>query len=331
MNIEFLEDTAFYDVADHIVMLPEYSTGDWLTLGEGSYCSAKLEGLGTPEMVTDELALPGRDGISFGREHFGSRKWTITGAIKSGDLSGAAGPADDAWNALARLLRAWDYNPARGEAGAVIPLIWKRPGRRTVVIYGRPERLDPDTSRAFAGFISYTAVFRQSDVKFYDADEQTITATLVAPPSGGLLLNPAMNALLATDGKLQTTAVVVNPTALYRSDEESGDIETNPIITFYGPVLNPQLRMLSDAGGTRWSVKLLTNVGYGQSITIDTRHWAQTVRRTPDGANMAGFIRSPRLRDVTIPLGTNVVEYSGQDATSTSMCEIRFRNAWASV
>lgn len=295
-----------------------------LNLGQAPYCVNTIEGLGSPELRSQEIEISNEDGISFGREYFGARKWTITGSVKSGDPFRPSTTAQlaDAWDAMSTLVDLWSRPDVRVHERDLTSLTFKRPGRVALLVYGRPERIDPDMTPSYNGHIPFSAIFRQSDPNFYDATETVHVNALTVPYSGGMLLNPAKTALLLP---FTTTAVTQRVGSIYNS----GGIDTWPVFTINGPVLNPKISIHVDSA-PMWEIQLKTSIVSGQSITIDTRPWMRSVTRS-DGANVAGAMRGARLNEMVVPPGFSEFIYDGQDATATTTCEIRFRNAWAAI
>lgn len=308
---------------DYEINFQDYLTGEYISLGSGGYCSVKFDGVGSPDLREAVYDLSGGDGVQFGIEYYGAINWTISGAIHSGVNSGTRGTAEDAWNAWSMLSRAWTMYPQRTRPREVVPLYFKRPGREQMVVFGRPNRIDPETSRSHAGFISYSATFRQSDPKFYSSSQQSITLDLETPYSGGLLMNATQNALKVP---FQTTAGV--PRTGFIS--ATGDTDTSPVIVINGPVTSPQVSLYDELSLKRWTVYIPSSIPSGRSVTIDTRNWARSIVDNT-GASWAGSYVGSKLQDVTIPPGTNMIEYLGTDVTGTSTCQVLFRNAWASL
>jgi hypothetical protein len=323
----------------HVIMFQDYMTGDWIALGRDSYCSARMEGFGSPELRSNEYEYPGQDGIGFGFEYLGSRKWTIQGAIKGpvGTVNGTSvynmsvpSSPESTWDELSRLLRAWDYNKARLKSRDVVELYWHRPGREAVLIYGRPERIDAETSTAHTGYITYTAVFRQGDPKFYSTVEQSEQFTLLTATPSGIIMNAGGTAIAAVDGRMQTSPSVTIPKVI----TVGGDIPAPPIITFTGPVTNPSLSLVGANGGNAWTVSIDGTIDPGYSVTVDTRLWKRTtMSKAPNGSQVswAGNLRGSRLSDVLLPLGTSTYKYTGTGGGQASLCTIKYRNAWAAV
>lgn len=307
---------------DYQLMFQDYYTGQMITLGgDEDYCSVRFDGIGSADLRSAEREMPGEDGITFGYEFLGARKWTIEGSVKSGTNNYAASDSGDAWNALAMLMRAWDYNRARLQAREVVPLYFKRPGRELMRVYGRPERIDPDASKSYAGFVSYQASFRQSDPRFYSDVLQSTTLPLTQPYSGGLLYNDAMTALITP---FATSSVTFRQGTLINN----GDYNAPLVIKFKGPVVNPAVSLLNSSGAPIWTATLKTTVNTGQTVTIDTRQWNRSVTRQ-DGASYAGYLNSPPLSSLSLPPGAWEARFAGTSPDGTATCVIENRDTWS--
>lgn len=321
---------------DYQLMFEDYYTGDMLTLGgDDQFCSVRFDGIGSAELRTSERDMPSEDGVTFGYEYLGKRQWTISGAIKSGTMSNVPGDSSGAWDSLSQLMRAWDHNRARLSARDVLPLYFKRPGRDMMLVYGRPERIDPDVTQSYAGFVTYQAAFRQSDPKFYSNEVQTMSLTTAQAPSGGVLLTDMPGDSLGT----MTNALKVPLTTVGTVDRagamvQGGDVPSSPVIEITVPpgatVTNPTVVLLNADTSIRWSMTLATTVQSNQTVTIDPRLWARSVVRN-DGASLAGAYRGPRLAELVVPPGPAEFIYRGSGTGSSSTCTIQLRNAWAAV
>lgn len=315
----------YFSDNDYEIRIQDYRDGSYVALGSGDYCSVKFDGVGSPDLRDSVFDVSGADGVMFGTEYYGMVNWTITGAVHSGASGGVAGDSGDAWNAWSTLARVWTQYPERLIPRAVVPLFFKRPGREQMVVYGRPARIDPETERSHAGFIAYTASFRQSDPLFYSSQQEIVVMGLEATASyaGGFLLNNTNTALqlpfVTTDGVASDSQVI-----------NAGDVGTSPIITFIGPVSNPQLTLINAQSEREWVIKLNAQIPSGKQIIIDTRQWSRSVTDTV-GTSWAGTYVGDKLQDIKIPVGINTIGYQGVDATGTSLCRIEYRNAWASL
>lgn len=261
---------------------------------------------GGPEIETGDVDLPGEDGTVFGYDTHGGS--TLVWEMASAGTYTAA----ECRAALQRLAAVWGNRAVRASPRAVVPLRLRVPGGETVVVYGRPRRLEAGATRLIrAGFVEYAADFRTADSTFYDDVEEQVLLDLLPQIGEGLILPFTLPAVLAPLGDSDSSRLT-----------NSGDEATWPVITFSGPITNPGVEWLA----TGQTIQLITTLAYDQTATIDTRPWARTVLRS-DGASLAGTIRGLRLAEMAIPPGSTEVKFRGQDMTGTARCAIRWRSA----
>ena len=299
----------------------DYATGKMITLGGAdNYCSVRFDGIGSAELRAAERELTGEDGVVFGPEYLGTRKWTINGAVKVGSTLVPSVDPGSAWDSMTALMRAWDYYTERKQSRAVIPLYFKRPGRETTLVYGRPERIDPDVTQSHKGFITYQASFRQSDLRFYSYTEYITSLTVVQPAVGGLKTNATQTAIL-------TPFVTSTPIIRQGVVTQSGDVDAPVIMRIFGPVVNPVMTLRNLDGSVRWRLKVLGTVATNKLLTIDTRMWRRSAL-TNDNVSFAGALSGPRLSELVVPPGTYEFAYEGTSTNGSSRCEFRFRDTW---
>lgn len=180
-----------------------------------------------------------------------------------------------------------------------------------MVAYGRPRKLTPTSLRGLAdGVVAAVATFDTAHAGFYGDTEHLRTLTLLPDTSGGLTLPEVLPATLANIGNSNADQIT-----------NSGDVESWPVITFHGPIANPEITWV----GTNTSIRLVATVPSDRSVTIDPRPWVRSILRS-DGASLAGAKRGVRLEDLRLPPGVTEVAFRGQDATGTSSCVIRWRD-----
>lgn len=311
-----------YEIKINDVVNGEY-TGEFLSLGGEEYCGVRFDSVGSPDLRESTYEVSGGDGIRFGIERYGAVNWTITGVIHGSLIANAPGDKDLAWERWSKLARAWIDYPGRTSPRAVVPLYFKRPGREEMVVFGRPRRIDPETSKSHAGFIPYTALFMQSDPKFYSAVETSVIVELEPSETGGLMMNVEEDGLLIP---FQTTAGTKSGGVI----TQLGDTDTNPLIRIKGPVTNPSIILYDSLGNVEWQAEVRTSIPDGVWLDIDGRHWMRTIT-DQYGTSFAGYYRGVRLQDLVFAPGTHLFDYQGTDPTGTSMCQIIYRNAWTST
>ena len=95
----------------------------------------------------------------------------------------------------------------------------------------------------------------------------------------------------------------------------------------HGPITNPWI------AGPGWRFDFLTTLAYDQTLTVDTRPWAQTVLRN-DGASLAGTLTraSTALSDARLlPGGGAWLTFGGIDGTGTATCSVSWRPTYRSL
>jgi hypothetical protein len=106
----------------------------------------------------------------------------------------------------------------------------------------------------------------------------------------------------------------------------AGPLWTWPIIVFNGPITNPKLT-LPDLGV---SIMLQANVASGVSVSIDTQPWACTIL-DQFGNSYAGDAVGNSLADLGLPPGFSRVQFTGQDPTNQSSCQLLWRSATGTI
>lgn len=260
--------------------------------------------IGTPESRTNDRDNPASDGSRMGRDYRGGR---VISLDLWSDVHSAAeiGPA---WSALEA---AWDADVERQTPGAVVPFRFRLEGSSTVVVYGRGRRWTPATQRQRGtGLTEVVADFQTVDRLFYSDIERQVTLTLVTAGGGGITWPVTWPITWAPGGERQDGLV------------NAGNAPTWPVITITGPVAQPSVELV----GTGRSLRLDTTIGANQSVTIDTRPWARSIRRS-DGANLRRAAIGASLSDFQLPVGQTILRYSGTDMSGTSSCTVSWRNA----
>lgn len=262
--------------------------------------------LGETTFETQDVQLPGEDGLRRGVDTQGGRTVTFEMGVDRVD-------AAQAWaaglNAMAELSEAWNGDAVRKYPGATATLRTRNAGR-TSVIYGRPRRFAPTPARFDRrGYASVVCDFSANDFLYYDDVEQFVDLSLVPPAAGGL------EAPLASP--LSTVAQSVEPGAI----TVGGHTPTWPVITIYGPVSRPVVTITGV-----FTVVLDETLAYDQWVTVDARPWARTVTRN-DGANLTLTPTSTPLSRLRLPLGAHEVVFRGEDQTGTASMRFAWRDA----
>lgn len=254
-----------------------------------------------PDALLGDQALPGRDGMAFGRDTLPGQVITIEGQVD------ADGDPEQALTLLAAWRTAWQADGVRARPGAVTTLSYRLPGREGLV-YGRPRRFAPALGSTVLGLIPVTCDWQAADHRWYSADEQAIVLGTMPDTSGGITWPITWDITWA--GESSAGDRVLN----------TGDADTFPVITFRGPIASPSVSW----GGRTLALGLtLTST---QAVVVDCRPWVQTATYE-SGGSVAGLLRGDRLADMAVPPGLTEVQFRGADLTGTASCEIRWRSA----
>ena len=192
-----------------------------------------------------------------------------------------------------------------------------------MVVFGRPSRIDPITDRSYAGLIAYTAQFRQSDPRFYSAEDKEIVVGAGDTYAGGFIVNDG------TAIKLPFTTTVATPAA--GAIFNDGDAPTQPVIIINGEVTNPIVSYIDGSGDVQWSVVLQTVIPEGHAAVIDTRQWERSITRQIDGTSLAGAYVGDRLQDITILPGSGQIQYGATASSPSTYVRVSYKDAWVST
>lgn len=276
----------------------------YLTLERPAYTSAELR-LGDVDRVQE-------DGRGFGRDYLGAKAVTFTMGVLTDKLNNLDGgnPHRANLDALGRL-EAWWRDPRWRNNPNALAVLRSCEAGQVWRAYGRPRRYE-DTPGQFTvmGYTPLVCDFALVDDCYYSDAIYSVQAGLVPPTDGGLVA-PLVAPL--------TTIPETTGQAIARI---AGDRATWPVVTFTGPILNPNVTI-----GPLF-IGLYTNLLTGQSVTVDTRPWNRTVLRE-NGGSVAGALNpfTPALRNCQLRPGEHDVLYRGTDLTATSRCTVAWRDA----
>ena len=287
----------------------QFAIGD-LLLGRGTPYIVSSFDPGSPDFTSGDVNLAGEDGTISGRD-------TIAGPVFAIEMTvDCQSPSDgrQKWQALQSSWR----NPAlRASPFSVTTFAAMYQSDVPVVAFGRPRKLDlADGTFLRVGRVDLQAEFQASDWRWYSAEEKTLTLSLIPSDFGSGITWPVTWPVTWGTYSESLADVVQN----------EGPSDTWPVITFKGPVVNPQLTIVGSNLTIGYSGQLLSD----QSITLDTRPWARSALNQ-SGGSVAGSLTGNRLGEFILPSGPTVMKFQGTDATGTSRCEIRYRDAFPTL
>lgn len=249
-----------------------------------------------------DVTIPRGDGVLFGSDF--RRGLTVTMDIEIDAL--------DEVTALAyeqTLAQAWRGDSIRNKPN-LMAMLTSHTGRS---VFGRPRRYQPKWGLLPFGVTAVTCDFQTADDLWYGPED--IATVKLIPDVGGGLTAPLASPLAttATSDRSQTFTV-------------GGTAKTWPVITINGPLTNPEIEVLG-----RFTLAFNLSLAADQTLVIDTRPWARTIKR--NGANVAGSLRpsGSRLSDAYLVPGTYNLSIRGVSATGTPQANFAWRNAYPTM
>lgn len=280
-----------------------------LTLSQGSYNGVtfgpgtswgivSIDGLGMPQVRTGDTDRALDTGQLQGLNFLGGRDVTLTLELATADVASAV-------TALT------DLAAATAVANTELPLWLNLAGTPLALMATVRKRQFPVDMAFTAALVRVTLAFHATDPRLYGAP--TTGSVGLQLPSGGLTFPVTFP---ATFGSASPSTVTIDNT---------GNIESRPVLTITGPVTNPVISNTSVAGAPALTLSNPTQTGYtvlaGDQVVIDTD--LRTVLYYAGGvgagnpADRRGWI-APGSAWWTLQPGTNNVEFSSGDATLTT-------------
>ncbi|MFE0642806.1 hypothetical protein ACFW2Y_14505 [Streptomyces sp. NPDC058877] len=273
---------------------------------------AEVEGLGVPDLRTQDVDNPAGDGAFPGVDLYGSRTVRIEAGIRT------AGDPARALDLLARLHRAADDPAVRTDSGAQTVLRLRWPGRTTRRLYGRLRRVEAtSTASTLHGWIPLDIEFAALDPRFHADDVSALTLALSADGLGGFRA-PLVAPL--------TTGVAI-PDERRGWVHNEGDLPAWPSLRITGPCTNPRIRHVESGRVIELSVTLRS----GEHIDIETRPGTRWVLRNGTGNLAPALSPASRLDTFTIPPGRSELWWTARDHTNATRLAVTWRAAYAAL
>lgn len=246
------------------------------------------------DMESSIFVNPRKDGRRSGADHISGQVVSLLVEARPDHR-----PLDEVWR---ELVAVWRADEVRGRGG-VYATLTSNSGR---TVYGRPRPLGPDQQNRLFDVARAELVFECVDDLWYGPEQQS-TIRLI-PPTGGGLTFPAEAPFTFDSGPTERNGSVL----------VTGDVAVSPVFEIRGPITNPEVDVVG-VGRLRFS----TELAYDQTLTVDTRHWAQWVKR--DGAALPGVLMpsGARLADISLVPGAYTVMLRGYDPTGTATLTVR--------
>jgi hypothetical protein len=281
---------------------------DGFLFGKGLPVIVDQEGFdpGDPDKITQDGVNPISGARMFGRDMHGASTWTFACGVDQSDV-------ETALEGAAEMGSKW-RDEKWLEAGAVAMLRYCLAGR-TRVVFGRPRRFSfKPNNLILNGYVPPVATFDLVDSKHYDDVEQFVDLQISPPTPGGFAVpfEAPLPIELPADQPLQGSITV------------GGDTSTAVSVTFYGPLSNGSVKI-----GTEVEIGFTGVLGAQQTLTVDARPWALSVKRT--GGASVPLSRNTRLNNCRLAKGDYQAILKGSDETGTARARVRWRNAHSTL
>lgn len=266
----------------------------------------KAPDLGDTALLVADSPRARTDGVGFGVDFRGGRTVTF-------DLGVARSDEATALAALERVSRLWRADEVRGAPGATATLTARHAGRERVLV-GRPRRFAENIDDVKDGYVGILADFACADDVYYSATESVRTISLVPPLTGGIMapLSTPIRTTSATDRSVGITV--------------GGSLPAWPVIAITGPIVNPSIEIVG-----KWRMDFNVTLLAGQTLRVDTRPWARTIKR--DSASIPGAISrsSVRLGNASLAPGVYEVAFRGLSESGTSTASFSWRDTYPTL
>lgn len=268
-----------------------------------------------PEIRTHDVAREARDGVTPGRDYFGSRVVSISCGTNGGTMQGAREIAS-------RVLSRWRDAAVRLEAGILAPLDFQAADDPTVRrMYGRPRRADDPTFGVVMrdGIATFTLEFEVMDPTFYAGGEEGLESAQIRVVAGG----SGTGWRFPIRWPVRTEAVAERRSGAL---DITGELPTAAQISFHGP----GRRMALD-GNRGWHVGLDPSVelAYDEVLTIDPL--AGTVTDNFGRDRYGALDRRSQLTGIMLRPGVENVFFSAIDQSNTAYATVSWRPAYSTA
>ncbi|SFN66062.1 hypothetical protein [Mycetocola miduiensis] len=248
---------------------------------------------------TDDVSMPGGDGIIFGADELDGSSILLT--LDIGDLLSESA----AVSALQQVRQVWRADQVRRTPGAVSTL--EAPSGR--LTFGRPRRFSHDDTYRKQGLIRATCDFTATSDLWFSGVENEASVTLVPSPGGGLIA-PLQSPLATTETSDRSTAFTV-----------TGEVSTCGIYEVEGPLIDPVVEVVG-----LFRLEYRGTLAFDEVLTIDTRPHVRTARR--NGASVSLAPTSTRMSQTALPPGRHELVLRGASEAGTARVTARWRDAF---
>lgn len=284
---------------------------DFGTLSTEYPFSVQVE-IGEADLINQDQRHPTSDGMVFGKDSLGGFDLTFN-LTTIPEFPLPPKPWVGALDLFSAFKTKWRADPVRLNPGVYAELANLDRGR---MVYGRPRKIAPKSTRLRKGLLEYVAVFTTNDPNFYSTTEKAALITPVPPPSGGFTV--PLTAPFSTAVGSAELAPTIN----------AGDTDAWPIVSFHGPGKAFSIELLNNTE-TVWELSVPTQLKFDEVLTVDTRPWSRSA--TINGRPANGRVRGSQIEKCFIPVGAFTFRFKVSDPSGTAFADAKWRDAFASL
>ncbi|WP_435058525.1 phage distal tail protein [Streptomyces sp. bgisy060] len=272
----------------------------------------EVEGVGVPDLRTQDVENPAGDGSFAGVDFYKPRTIRMEAGIRT------PGDPGRGLDLLAQLQRAADTPAVRQSPGAETLLRMRWPGRPTRRLHGRLRRVEAtSTTNAVNGWIPLDIEFTALDPRFHADDLSALTLNLSSDGLGGLRA-PLVAPL--------TTGVAI-PDERRGWLHNEGDLPAWPSIRITGPCSNPRIRHVQ----TGRVLELTVSLKSGEFIDIETRPGTRWALKNGTGNLAPALSTASRLDTFAIPPGSSELWWTARNYTGATRLAVTWHDAYAAL
>lgn len=268
-----------------------------------------IEGLGQPELRSEDIEPPGEDGLWLGADYYSGRTIRIDAAIRAGSAAAVL-------DAAALLQAPADTAAVRSQGGTTMDLRLKFPGRPARVVHGRLRKFEPDLETMKHGYSPLDIEFQAADHLYYDDLPDSTSMPLGSLTEGGMTFPLQFPFTIAGD-----------PSAVGRPGylQVAGTAATWPVIRVNGPCANPTITHVTSGR----QITVTTTLAAGEWVEVDTRPGWRTVLLKNGGS--APVSPTSRIDEFALTPGLNEIRWSATDNTLTSTMAVTWWPAYKAL